>query len=188
MKKNQITAFIEKAKEGNQIAYTNLHKHYKNQVYYFVLKQTNNDTIAKDVTNETFFKAFTKIATYSSNYEFKTWLITIAKNEFLNSKRKKNTFTTTDNNCIEYELLFNIVDLSQSIDDDEELVSSENRKRLKQIIKRLKPKYQKMIQLRYYDEKSYQEIAEELNIPSNTVRVNLHRVINSMAKMIKAKN
>ena len=76
----EITLQIEKAKLGDQTAFTFLLDYYWNEVYGFMLVRTENETDAEDITIETFSKAFDKIASYNSEFQFNTWLIAIAKN------------------------------------------------------------------------------------------------------------
>jgi RNA polymerase sigma factor (sigma-70 family) len=87
----EINSKIEKAKKGDQVAFTFLLDFYWNEVYGFMLKRTENETIAEDITIETFSKAFDKIASYNSEFQFNTWLIAIAKNVYIDlftQKRK----------------------------------------------------------------------------------------------------
>ena len=85
----EIKKHIEKAKIGDQIAFTFLLDFYWNEVYGFMLKRTENETDAEDITIETFSKAFDKIATYNDEFQFNTWLIAIAKNVHIDLLRKK---------------------------------------------------------------------------------------------------
>ena len=87
----EINKKIEKAKKGDQIAFTFLLDHYWNEVYGFMLKRTENETDAEDITIETFSKAFDKISTYNSEFQFNTWLIAIAKNVHIDLLRKKKS-------------------------------------------------------------------------------------------------
>jgi RNA polymerase sigma-70 factor (ECF subfamily) len=87
----EINLYIEKAKKGDQVAFTFLLDHYWNEVYGFMLKRTENETDAEDIAIETFSKAFDKIATYNPEFQFNTWLIAIAKNVHIDLLRKKKT-------------------------------------------------------------------------------------------------
>ncbi len=80
---------IEKAKAGNQIAFSNLLDTYWNEVYGFQLGRTKNENDAEDITIQTFSRAFDKIQSYDDAYEFKTWLFTISKNLHVDLIRKK---------------------------------------------------------------------------------------------------
>ena len=89
---NTLKEIIEKAKTGNQIAFSTLLDTFWNDVYGFQLVRTKNENDAEDITVQTFSKAFDKIHTYDDSYEFKTWLITISKNIHVDllRKRKRN--------------------------------------------------------------------------------------------------
>ena len=85
----EIKNYIDKAKNGDQIAFTFLLDFYWNEVYGFMLKRTENETDAEDIVIETFSKAFDKLASYNSEFQFNTWLIAIAKNVHIDLLRKK---------------------------------------------------------------------------------------------------
>jgi RNA polymerase sigma-70 factor (ECF subfamily) len=92
----EITKNIELAKLGDQVAFTSLLDHYWNEVYGFMLKRTENETDAEDITIETFAKAFDKIATYNPEFQFNTWLIAIAKNVHIDLLRKRKSSLFVD--------------------------------------------------------------------------------------------
>ena len=87
----EIITQIDKAKNGDQTAFTFLLNFYWNEVYGFMLKRTENETSAEDITIETFSKAFDKIASYNPEFQFNTWLISIAKNVHIDLLRKKKS-------------------------------------------------------------------------------------------------
>lgn len=179
----EINKKIEKAKKGDQIAFTFLLDHFWNEVYGFMLKRTENETDAEDITIETFSKAFDKISTYNSDFQFNTWLIAIAKNVHIDLLRKKksNLFiaTTEEQN----RLSLNIADTTPSAED--ELITEQNLSRLLQFIKELKPHYQEVIHLRYFQELSYQEIANKIDQPISNVKIKLLRAKKLLAEIIQ---
>ena len=87
----EIIKHIENAKQGDQVAFTYLLDFYWNEVYGFMLKRTENETVAEDITIETFSKAFDKIKIYNAEFQFNTWLIAIAKNVHIDLLRKKKS-------------------------------------------------------------------------------------------------
>ncbi len=179
-RENDISAIISKAKEGNQIAFSTLLDIFWNGVYGFQLKRTENENDAEDITIQTFSKAFDKIATYDPSYEFKTWLITISKNIHVDLIRKrKRTLDTAGNN----EDIKKVLDASPSAED--QLITEQNLASLLQHIKKLKPHYQEVINLRYFNELSYADIANELKEPVNNVKVKLLRAKKLLAEIIK---
>jgi RNA polymerase sigma factor (sigma-70 family) len=181
----EINKKIEKAKKGDQIAFTFLLDHYWNEVYGFMLKRTENETDAEDITIETFSKAFDKISTYNSEFQFNTWLIAIAKNVHIDLLRKKKSNLFVEITEEQDRQAQNIADTTPSAED--ELITEQNLSRLLQFIKELKPHYQEVIQLRYFQELSYQEIATKIDEPISNVKIKLLRAKKLLAEIIQQK-
>ena len=179
----EINKQIEKAKNGNQVAFTFLLDHYWNEVYGFMLKRTENETTAEDITIETFSKAFDKIATYNSEFQFNTWLISIAKNVHIDMIRKKRSGLFIEITDEEDQTAYNIADTTPSAEDV--LITEQNLSQLLQFIKELKPHYQEVIQLRYFQEMSYQEIANKIDEPLSNVKIKLLRAKKLLSEIIQ---
>ncbi len=177
----EINDYIEKAKQGDQAAFTFLLDRYWNEVYGFMFKRTNNEADTEDVVIETFAKAFDKISVYNPQYQFNTWLIAIAKNVHIDMlrKRKSSLFITDE----EDRQAYNIPDSALSAED--ELIRKQNLSKLLACIKQLKPHYQEVIQLRYFQELSYQEIADELGEPLSNVKIKLLRAKNLLTNILR---
>ncbi len=172
---------IKNALAGNQIAFSTLLDTFWNDVYGFQLKRTENENDAEDITIQTFSKAFDKLNTYNESYEFKTWLITISKNIHVDliRKRKRDVLDVRGNN----DAIKKVLDAVPTAED--QLINKQNLTTLLQHIKQLKPHYQKVINLRYFNELSYSDIAIELNEPINNVKVKLLRAKKLLAEAIK---
>lgn len=181
----EIKKIIEKATNGDQVAFTTLLDKYWNEVYGFMLKRTENENDAEDITIETFSKAFDKIAHYNPEFQFNTWLIAIAKNVHIDMLRKKKISLFVDITDEEDHQAYNVADTTPSAED--KLITEQNLSRLLEYIKELKPHYQEVIQLRYFQEMSYQEIAEQLNEPLSNVKVKLLRAKKLLAEIIQGK-
>lgn len=179
----EIATQIEKAKKGDQTAFTFLLNYYWNEVYGFMLKRTENETNAEDITIETFAKAFDKIASYNPEFQFNTWLISIAKNVHIDLLRKKKSSLFVEITDKEDQKAYNIADTTPSAED--ELITEQNLSQLLRYIKELKPHYQEVIQLRYFQEMSYQEIANAISEPLTNVKVKLLRAKKLLAEIIR---
>jgi RNA polymerase sigma factor (sigma-70 family) len=173
---------IERAKDNDQIAFNYLLDKFWNDVYGFQLKRTQNENDAEDITIQTFSKAFSKIYTYNDKYEFKTWLITISKNIHIDLIRKRKSTISNTKNTIDDDEFYDIIDESPSPEDI--LITEQNLAKLLRDIKKLKPHYQEVINLRYFQELSYKEISEQLNEPINNVKVKLLRAKKLLAEII----
>lgn len=181
----EINRYIEKAKHGDQSAYTFLLDHYWNEVYAFMLKRTENETDAEDITIETFSKAFDKISVYNPEFQFNTWLIAIAKNVHIDLIRKRKKALFLDITDEDDQLAYDVADSAPSAED--KLITEQNLSSLLQCIKQLKPHYQEVIQLRFFQELSYQEIADALGEPLSNVKVKLLRAKKLLAEIIENK-
>lgn len=178
----EIKELIKKAQKGNQSAFTSLLDVYWSEVYHFILKRTENETDAEDISIETFAKAFDKLASYKDEFSFNTWLIAIAKNVHIDliRKRKNNQTINLDE---DEEYFFNTIIDEDTLED--QLIFEQNLATLKVCIKQLKPHYQQIIQLRYFQERSYNEIAEIINEPLNNVKIKILRVKKLLTELIK---
>lgn len=167
------------------MAFTFLLDHFWNEVYGFMLKRTENETDSEDIVIETFAKAFDKIATYNTDFGFNTWLIAIAKNVHIDLLRKKRSTHIVEITDEEDQKAYNVADSSPTAED--ELIKDQNLSSLLQCIKQLKPHYQEVIQLRYFQELSYQEIADLLGEPLNNVKVKILRAKKLLSEIIRKK-
>lgn len=177
-----INASIEKARDGDQKAFSHLLDRFWPEVYGFQLKRTQNENDAEDITIQTFARAFDKIDTYDPAYAFSTWLITISKNLHIDllRKRKRNVLERRESNV--NEAIKKVLDESPSAED--QLIIEQNLKTLLENIRKLKPTYRKVIELRYFREMSYADIAQELNEPVGNVKVKLLRAKKLLASLI----
>jgi RNA polymerase sigma factor (sigma-70 family) len=193
--KNQLTEkgqrdylLVKKAFKGDQEAYTELMTNYKDSLYFMLLKMTNNATDAEDLTIEAFGKAFKNIHSYSPDFAFSTWLFRIATNSAIDYIRKKKQMNLSiDKPYLEEEGGSEISqNIGSDIHDPEELYMIDQKKELmREIVEKLKPHYKKLVLLRYFDEFSYEEIAEELNLPLGTVKAKLFRAREFLHNILK---
>ncbi len=166
---------VNLAIDGDERAYAELMNRYRDSIYYMLLKMVNNPSDADDLTIEAFGKAFKNIHLYTPNFAFSTWLFRIATNNCIDFIRKKKSAPTA-------------IDQQQDEQDDpaanlqselpgpeEEMMQQQKIKHLSHVVSQLKPKYRQLIELRFYKEYSYEEIANELNLPLGTVKAQIFR-------------
>ena len=181
MKKEKLQKYIEEAKAGNQSAFKVLLNTYWKDVYNFLFEKIKDEDEAEDITIKAFAKAFDKLDSYNKKYTFKTWLITIAKNIYIDHLRKQKAIFISLNH--QDESNYDIKDETPSAEDA--IITEQNLAVLLQNIKKLKPNYQEVIQLRYFQEMSIKEIALVLNEPLSTVKVKLMRARKLLAEILK---
>ena len=173
--------------DGDQKAYAELMKNYRDSLYFMLLKMTNNPHDAEDLTIEAFGKAFKKLHQYTPDYAFSTWLFKIASNNCIDFIRKKKKYTFSIDQNFDDEQGSELANKipSQTLDPEEELVKQQKIKLMHEVVEKLKPHYRTLIELRYFKEFSYDEIAEELNLPLGTVKAQLFRAREFLYQILK---
>lgn len=163
--------------EKDQQAYATLMKRYKKAVYFMILKMIRDADDAEDLTMEAFAKAFRNLERFKKDYTFSTWLFRIATNNTIDFIRKKKLKTMSLNNTLSDDS-GNSVNIDIEDDDNnpqDQFIRSQRIDMVRIFVDKLPAKYRKLVQLRYFDELSYEEIAQELDKPLGTVKAQLHR-------------
>ena len=171
---------------GNQQAYAELLRLYRNPIYYMLLKMMNNPNDAEDLTMEAFGKAFKNLDQYSPEFAFSTWLFKIAANNCIDFMRKKNSMP----NCIDQDLFnleINLNDVNGGMPDtpEERIIEKQKIIMLRNAVDQLRPKYKQLIELRYFKEYSYEEISQELGISLGNVKIQLFRAKEILAGIMQ---
>ena len=174
--------------KGDQRAYADLMRFYREPIYMMLLRMTHNPTDADDLTIETFGKAFCQLHTYTPSNTFATWLFAIASNSGIDYIRRRRLETVSLSNIsmrnedetIEFPLP------SDEANPEEALITTQRGELLREVVGQLKPRYRKIVQMRYFEELSYDEIAEKLKIPLGTVKIQLRRARMLLAEILKS--
>ena len=177
---------VQKALQGDEKAFARLLSRYKDTIYFMLLKMLNNRSDAEDLTIEAFGKAFKNPHQYSPTYAFSTWLFKIASNNCIDFLRKRKGITISIENEDEHSELSEVSRIkSKDLNPEEKLIRKQKAILLQKVVRRLKPHYQELVELRYFREMSYEEIAEELNLPLGTVKAQLFRARQMLFKLIE---
>lgn len=185
-KAKQDFFLVERALKADQSAYAELMSRYKDSIFFMLLKMVNNREDANDLTIETFAKAFENLEKYRPDFSFSTWLFKIGTNNCIDFIRKKR---------------MKLVSLNETFDDDgdekkfdppakilnpeDSFINKQKIGAMHSIVEKLSPRYRKLVILRYFEEKSYEEIAEELDLPLGTIKAQLFRARDLLYNMIK---
>jgi len=169
--------YVKKAIAGNQKAYAVLMDRYRNSIYHMMFKMVKNRDDSDDLTLEAFGKAFAKLPSYEPRYAFSTWLFKIAINNCIDHIRKKRLKMLSIDDPIEpggeHNFSSNIA--ASTLDPEQNFIRSQRLELMRSVMNKLSLKYRLMIELRFFEELSYEEIATELNIPLGTVKAQLFR-------------
>lgn len=185
-KARQDYDLVQLALQGDEKAFARLLARYKDAIYFMLLKMVNNRSDAEDLTLEAFGKAFKNLHQYSPTYAFSTWLFKIASNNCIDFlRKKKGTFISIENTSEQPDNSDQIKIPSKEPNPEEKLIRKQKAILLRKVVRRLKPRYQTLVELRYFNEFSYEEIAKELQLPLGTVKAQLFRAREMLFKMIE---
>jgi RNA polymerase sigma-70 factor (ECF subfamily) len=163
--------------DNNQLAYAELLERYRDSIYHTMFKMVHNHDDAEDLTIEAFGKAFRKLYTYTPNFAFSTWLFKIATNNGIDFLRKKRLKMLSIDDPLEKngDQDFSNNLKSSTLDPEERYIRQQRKHIMRTLLNKLTDKYRIMIELRFFEELSYQEIADELKLPIGTVKAQLFR-------------
>lgn len=175
--------------ESDQKSYAELLSLYRDSIYFMMLKMTNNHYDAEDLTIEAFGKAFKKLDQYTTEYAFSTWLYRIATNNCIDFIRKNRRISINDQFHLDDENQNYVIETisSESLTPEEDVINKQKINLMHELVSSLKPHYRTLIEMRYFDELSYEEIAEQLNLPLGTVKVRLFRARDLLYNILKTK-
>lgn len=179
---------LRKALDHNdQQAYAELMRLYRDSIYFMLIKIVKNSDDAEDLTLETFGKAFRYLDKYTPRYAFSTWLYRIAVNNSIDYIRHKNNspqYIDDDLYTGSAEQLIDRAQILSSPTPEEEVMVKQRMQLLRNAVTQLPEKYRKVVELRYYDELSYEEISETLNISLSNVKIQLLRAKNMLSQLM----
>ena len=172
--------------EGSSKAYADLMALYREPLYMLLLRMTHNTTTAADLTIETFGKAFLQLHRYAPTATFSSWLYTIGVNTYIDHLRRNRLETiplstaeqNSEGDFVEYQIP------SEQPNPEEAMIRMQRDETLKQIVDQLKEPYRQIIRMRYYEDLSYEEIAQALHIPIGTVKIRLLRAKELLAATV----
>ena len=178
---------VQLAVKGDQKSYAELMSRYKDSIYFMLLKMVNNRDDADDLTIEAFGKAFKNLHQYTPDFAFSTWLFKIATNNCIDFIRRKRKLTFSIDKSMEndsgQEMQFEI--RSPMPDPEEKMIKKQKAMLMRDVVEKLKPRYKRLVELRYFQERSYEEIADELKLPLGTVKAQLFRAREFLYQILK---
>ena len=172
---------------NDQHAYAELMQLYRDSIYFMLMKIVKNSDDAEDLTLETFGKAFRYLDKYTPQYAFSTWLYRIALNNSIDYIRHKNNspqYVDNDLLAIPQEQLMDRFQNNANPTPEDEVILKQRVKWLKCAVQQLPDKYRTVVELRYYEELSYEEISERLHISLSNVKIQLLRAKNMLHAIV----
>ncbi len=177
---NKLESVIQEAKKGKRQAQNRVMDMYWNSVFNYIYHKINDEEEAEDIAIETFTKVFAKLKLYNSDFDFKTWILSIAHNTMIDHIRKSPALKLSlddENYAIEVQ-----EDLPSP---EESLIQQQDNDALILYLQKLKPEYRRILELRFLEEKTYKEISEELDLTMANVKVRLLRARQLLQDILK---
>jgi len=173
---------VELILKGDQEVFSMLVERYKDAVQNLAYRMLGNATEAEDITQETFVRAYTQLATYKSVHKFSTWLLSIASHLAIDQLRRRRflALPLEDVPFLEW-----IVDMG--ISPEQSALQGEQQDEIQSYLQRLPGKYRAVIILRYWYDFSYDEIATALKLTPPLVKARLHRARELLARYMQQK-
>ncbi|BCL81538.1 hypothetical protein ccbrp13_40030 [Ktedonobacteria bacterium brp13] len=174
------TALVECILDGDQDLFATLVERYKDAVQNLAYRMLGNTTEAEDITQETFVRAYTQLATYKPVHKFSTWLLSIASHLAIDQLRRRRflALPLEDVPFLEW-----IVDVGVS--PEQSALQGEQQDEIQTYLQRLPAKYRAVIVLRYWHDFSYEEIANALTLTPALVKARLHRARELLARYMQ---
>lgn len=171
---------IGRVLDGDPVAFEHLFNRYRDSIYQLYMQRTGgNADDASDLLQETFVKVFLKLQRYDSRFTFGQWVYTIARNTFIDYTRRRRDDLVPIDRVGETA--------SSSWDEptpEDRMITDQNRARLEAYLDRMTPGYRQLIELRFFKEYSYEEIAAKLSLPMGTVKTRIHRAREQLCRFI----
>lgn len=161
---------------GDDVAFEYLFNRYREPILRLLIQRIGNAHDADDLLQETFIKVYINIHRYSPEYTFGQWVYTIARNTFIDFLRKRQDDLSIDERFS--------APAATAPTPEENVINLQQRTQIENYLDKLNDRYRTLIKMRFFDEYSYEEIADKLSLPLGTVKTQIHRAREQMCRMI----
>jgi RNA polymerase sigma-70 factor (ECF subfamily) len=171
---------VAQAREGHEDAFRELVRRYQRPVFSLVYRMVRDRELAEDLAQETFVKVLNAIDSYKPAFKFSSWIFKIANNAAIDHLRRRELDTLSLEGAPDATTPDRVEATTLQISDHaesalEELEARELGSAIERAIELLRPEYRSCILLRHVEGRSYEEIAEILDLPLGTVKTYIHR-------------
>jgi len=168
------------AKAGREAAYRELLRRYERPVFSLIFRMVRDRALAEDLAQETFVKVLNALASYRPEYKFSSWIFKIANNAAIDQLRRRELDTLSLDGSPDARTADEVEATALQASDRsesplEEMESRETGAAIEKAISRLRPEYRTCILLRHVEGRSYEEIADVMDLPLGTVKTYIHR-------------
>lgn len=168
---------------GENAAFDVLLSRYKSSIHSYIYFIVRNHDLAEDIFQDTFVKVITTIkqGRYTENGKFKAWITRIAHNLIIDYFRQEKNENTLSNDEAEIDLFNNIKLCDGTVEDD--LVRRQVMSDVRRLVRHLPDSQREVLEMRYYQDLSFKEIAEKTGVSINTALGRMRYAILNMRRM-----
>ena len=168
---------------GNNSAFDVLLNRYKKSIHSYIFYIVRNNDLTEDIFQETFLKVIMTIkqGRYTDNGKFKAWITRIAHNLIIDNFRQERNENTISNDEVEVDLLNDMKLCDSNIEDD--MVQEQVFSDIKKLVKHLPDNQREVLEMRYYQDMSFKEIADITGVSINTALGRMRYAILNMRRM-----
>src|SRR5882724_2782419 len=167
---------IKRTVAGDEESFAILEKRYHRHIVNVIYRMVGNFETSLDLAQEVFFKAYKALNRFDPKFKFSTWLYRVAMNAAIDYHRKREITTTPmDITVDEQSDSFELQMPSDEISPEQRVFQHEAAEQISKVIAQLPGEYRDLIALRYTNDLSYSEIAEQTGMPLGTVKNRLFR-------------
>jgi RNA polymerase sigma-70 factor (ECF subfamily) len=180
---------VAHARAGSEAACRELIRRYERPVFSLLYRMVRDRELAEDLAQETFVKVLNALDSYRPEFKFSSWIFKIANNAAIDHLRRRQPETLSLDGAPDATTGDRLEATSLKLPDRgesplQELEARELGSLIEQAIGRLRPEYRACIVLRHLEDRSYEEIAEILDLPLGTVKTYLHRARAELKAML----
>jgi len=181
------------AAKGREMAFRELLNRYERPVFSLVYRMVRDRTLAEDLAQEAFIRAFNAIDSYKPRFKFSSWIFKIANNHTIDYLRKRKLDTVSIDGSphartSEEEAQTRLVVESHEEAPDRYVEARELGSQIEEAIGMLRPEYRTAVLLRHVEGYTYEEISEIMELPLGTVKTYLHRARGELKGMLAEVN
>ena len=178
---DQERAWIEQALEGDRVAFGHLVQAYERPVYNLTYRMLGDPAEAEDAAQETFVRAYTKLATFQPERKFVNWLLSIASHHCIDRLRRRGRAPQLS---LDGPLPPQWT-ISDSPRPEQEVSRKQERERVRNALDSLPPDYRAAVILRYWYNLSYREISNVMNTTESAIKSRLHRARRMLGQQLQ---
>jgi RNA polymerase sigma-70 factor (ECF subfamily) len=167
---------IAKALHGNKKAWLNLLKRYEKQIYHYGMRMTGKNEDALDLMQEVFISVFRNLSTYRNEGSFKSWMFRIAHFRCIEFYRRKKPMQGLDDTP-EVEC-----DAMSAVD---KIYTHQENKQLISAMQQLPLAQKAIVELKFFGQFTFDEIAEQTGISANTAKSRLYGALEKLKTLME---